>query len=169
MDTVELNFGVKPNYYMRIRFEGFREVVDALGGVVIELDEPMAGYPAGTHYLKPRKALAFVRHRATSDDFSRMSNGQFMLRTLYKNLLNPRNWPRLPAVIKAITNAVDTNIPRWLWPRLAFTLLRVGPGGIDSRVIDRDMTTPFTTNAGASVLAPNWASINVILIEMFQH
>ena len=95
MDTVELNFGVKPDYYMRIRFEGFREVVDALGGVVIELDEPMAGYPAGTHYLKPRKALAFVRHRATSDDFSRMSNGQFMLRTFFKNLLYPSNWGRI--------------------------------------------------------------------------
>jgi LCP family protein required for cell wall assembly len=167
MQTVALNFGVEPDYYMRIRFEGFREIVEALGGVEIELPEPMAGYPAGTHFLMPRKALAFVRHRATSDDFNRMSNGQFMLQALIKNMLFPRNWADLPAVIKAFLRTVDTNIPKWLWPRLALALLRVGPEGIDSRVIGRDMVTPFTTNEGAMVLAPNWPQINVILIEMF--
>ena len=165
--TMELNFGVKPDYYMRVRFEGFREVVEALGGVVIELPEPMAGYPAGTHYLKPRKALAFVRHRATSDDFHRMSNGQFMLQALLKNTLYPRNWGRFPAVLTAFSNVVDTDIPQWLWPRLALALLRVGPDGIDSRVIDRDFVTPFITNAGANVLAPNWPLINILVEEIF--
>ncbi len=165
--TVELNFGVQVDHYMRVRFEGFRDVVEALGGVVIELPEPRAGYPAGTVYLTPNKALAFVRHRATSDDFQRMSNGQLMMRALLKNMLYPRNWLRLPAVIEAFSNAIDTDIPKWLWPRLALTMLRVGPQGVDSRVIGRDMVTPFTTNQGASVLAPNWPLINVVLIEMF--
>jgi LCP family protein required for cell wall assembly len=165
--TVELNFGVQLDYYMRVRFEGFREVVAALGGVEVELPEPMAGYPAGTIYLTPRKALAFVRHRATSDDFQRMSNGQFMMRALLKNMLYPRNWLRLPAVLEAFSNVVDTDIPKWLWPRLVVALLRVGPQNVDSHVIGRDMVTPFTTNQGASVLAPNWPLINVVLIEMF--
>ena len=167
MQTVGVNFGIKPDYYMQIRFEGFRDVVEALGGVEIELPEPTAGYAAGTHYLRPRKALAFVRHRATSDDFTRMSNGQFMLRAIMKNMLFPRNWLRIPAVFEAFTQVVDTDIPKWMWPRFGLALLRLGTSGIDSRIITRDMVTPIITDSGASVLLPNWQMINPVLDEMF--
>lgn len=165
--AIALNFGLQMPYYLRIRFEGFRQVVDALGGVDISLDEPMAGYAPGRYHLTGRKALAFVRHRADSDDFQRMSHGQFMLKALFKNLLNPLKWPRLPGVWKAFQESVDTNIPAWMWPRLGLTLLRAGPHGIDSRVIDRTMVEDFMTNEGAMVLRPNWAAIHSVVQEMF--
>jgi LCP family protein required for cell wall assembly len=165
--TVRQNFGIDVDHYVRIRFEGFREVVDALGGVDIELTEPMAGYPPGKHHLTGRKALAFVRNRQGSDDFFRMQQGQFLLKEVFKDILNPLNWARLPAVILAITRSVDTNLPIWTWPRLGLTLLRAGPDGIDNRTINREMTTPFFTEQGANVLLPNWALINPILLEMF--
>ncbi|MBN1148595.1 MAG: LCP family protein, partial [Anaerolineales bacterium] len=149
MQTVAVNFGVGVPYYVRIRFQGFRNVVDALGGVDIELSEPRAGYPAGKHHLTGRKALAFVRHRLSSDDFHRMGNGQFMLRALFKEMLHPFNWPRIPAAMKEFFKAIDTNIPAWMWPRLAFAVLRAGPDGIDAHVISNKMATPFTTNLGA--------------------
>jgi LCP family protein required for cell wall assembly len=165
--TIALNFGLQLPYYLRIRFDGFRLVVDALGGVDVTLDEPMAGYEPGRYHLTGRKALAFVRYRADSDDFQRMSHGQFMLKALFKNLLNPLKWPRLPAVWKAFKESVDTNIPAWMWPRLAMTLLRAGPHGIDNRVIDRTMVEDFMTNEGAMVLKPNWPAINTVIEEMF--
>jgi LCP family protein required for cell wall assembly len=167
MQTVSLNFGVDLHYYLRIRFQGFRDVVDALGGVVIDLSEPMAGYPVGIHRLTGRKALAFVRHRNGSDDFYRMEHGQFMMQTLLKNMLYPINWPRLPSVVRAFFDSIDTNIPPWLWPRLVVAVLRAGPHGIDNRIITRQMVVPFTTNQGASVLAPNWSLINPVLKDMF--
>jgi LCP family protein required for cell wall assembly len=165
--TVRQNFGIDVDHYVRIRFEGFREVVDALGGVDIELTEPMAGYPPGKHHLTGRKALAFVRNRQGSDDFFRMQQGQFLLKEVFKDILNPLNWARLPAVILAITRSVDTNLPIWTWPRLGLTLLRAGPDGIDNRTINREMTTPFFTEQGANVLLPNWAMINPVLLEMY--
>ncbi len=165
--TIFLNFGVDLPYYLRIRFQGFRQVVDALGGVDINLSEPAAGYPAGKHHLTGRKALAFVRERYSSDDFHRMANGQVMLKALLKNLLNPLKWPRLPAVARAFFGAIDTNIPTWMWPRLAFVLLRAGPGGIDSHVISRQMVTPFTTDQGAMVLAPDWSKIRPVVQQVF--
>lgn len=167
IDTIQHNFGVKADYYARVRFEGFWEIIEVLGGVQIELSEPNAGYPAGKHFLKPRKALAFVRNRETSDDFHRMANSQFMIRTLFKNILMPRNLFRLPAVYRAFRNAVDTNIPTWLIPRLGFAILRAGPGGIDSRVINREMVYPTITDQGASVLLPNWDAIRPVVKEMF--
>jgi LCP family protein required for cell wall assembly len=167
-ETIALNFGVDLRYYVRIRFEGFREIVDAMGGVDIELSEPMAGYPAGKHHLTGRKALAFVRDRSGTDDFFRMGQGQFMIRALIKNMLNPLKWPRIPGVANAVWNSVDTNIPTWMWPRLGLALLRVGPGGIDNRIISREMTTPFTTSEGASVLLPDLPAIQALVQDVFR-
>lgn len=165
--TIAENFGVDAPYYVRLRFEGFRQVVDALGGVEITLDRPMAGYPAGNHFLNGNKALAFVRHRSGTDDFYRMGQGQLMFKALLKTAIQPQSWPRWPAVALAAWQAVDSNLPPWLWPRLAFTLLRVGTNGIDSRVISREMTTPFVTNEGANVLLPNWPLILALVATMF--
>jgi len=167
IETVELNFGVDVDNFMRIRFEGFREVVSALGGVTIELTEPMGGYPAGVHHLTGRKALAFVRHRAGSDDFNRMQQAQFMIKVIIKNILQPENWSKIPAVATAFLTSVDTNISAWQMPRYIISLLWVGPDGIDSRIISRALVIPFTSGGGASVLAPNWVMINPILEELF--
>ena len=60
------------------------------------------------------------------------------------------------------------DIPAWQWPRLGLAFLRAGPGGIESRVIDREMVTPFTTSGGAQVLRPNWDAIKPVLEEMFR-
>ena len=167
MQTIHQNFGVDVGYYLRIRFNGVREVVNAMGGVDITLDEPAAGYPAGTYHLTGNKALAFARQRMGSDDFFRMEHGQLLIKSIFKQMLNPLKWPRLPAVIIAIFRSVDTNIPAWQWPRLGLALLRLGPNGIDNRTIDREMVIPFVTSQGAEVLAPNWELINPVLMKMF--
>ena len=83
IDTIQQNFGVDADYFMRIRFEGVRSVVDAMGGVDIELDRPMAGYPAGHHHLTGNKALAFARHRLGADDFFRMEQGQLLIKAIF--------------------------------------------------------------------------------------
>ncbi len=167
MQTIRANFGVDVHYYVRLRFIGFLEVVDALGGVDIVLDSAMSGYTAGEHHLSGEQALALVRDRAGSDDFFRMRRGQIFLQALIKRLLTPSVWPRLPQVFANLSAVVDTDIPRWLWPRLTLALLRGSANGIDARVITREMTFPFTTSGGAQVLAPNWERINPVLLEIF--
>jgi polyisoprenyl-teichoic acid--peptidoglycan teichoic acid transferase len=167
MQTIQQNFGVDVNYYVRIRFDGFRDVINALGGVDVYLDKPAAGYEAGWHHLNGNKALAFARQRYGSDDFFRMEHGQLLIKSAFKELLNPLEWVRLPAVVKAFLGSVDTNVPTWMWPRLVITLLRVGPGGVDNRTIQREMVKPFTTDQGAQVLLPDWNKINPLLMQMF--
>jgi len=166
--TVEQNFGVDVDYYLRIRFQGFRDVVNAMGGVDIELERPMAGYEAGTHHLTGNKALAFARNRLGSDDFFRMERGQLVLKALYKQMLNPLKWIRIPGALLAFTNAVDTDIPAWLWPRIGFALLKTGVDGIDNRTITREMVTPYITDNGANVLLPRWEFINLVLFDIFE-
>lgn len=165
--TVNENFGLEFPYYMRIRFDGFREVVNVMGGVDLDLTKPMAGYPAGKHHLTGNKALAFVRDRQGSDDFHRMEQSHVMLKAVFLTMIQPDNWSKLPEIINALQGAIDTNVPSWIWPKLVITLGLVGVDGIDNRIISRDLVTPFFTSEGANVLSPNWELIKPILREMF--
>lgn len=167
VETVRLNFGVTINYYVRIRFDGFRKIVDAMGGVDVVLEKPAAGLPAGTHTLNGEQALAFARDRAGADDFYRMANGQLMIKSVLRQMFKPKSWIKLPAVSVALMQSLDTNIPVFLWPRLGLALLRSGPDGIDNRTLTREQVTPWVTPEGAQVLLPNWEAINPILMEMF--
>ncbi|MGA9531206.1 MAG: LCP family protein [Anaerolineales bacterium] len=166
-DVVHSNFGVDVDYSLRVQFDGIVGVVDALGGVPIDLETPMSGYQAGQHTLDGTAALAFVRDRAGSDDFARMARGQLFLRSVLKRIANPIVWPALPGAIASGLSSLSSDVPAWQWPRLLFALIRVGPAGIDSRVIDRSMAIGFTTAAGAQVLAPQWDQINPVLLEVF--
>jgi len=165
--TIEQNFGVKADYFVRIRFEAVRRIVDAMGGVDIFLDKPLPGFPAGRYHLTGNKALAFARHRIGGDDFFRMEQGQLLIKSILMQLLKPYMWPKIPMIIRAGFQQFDTDIPWWQFPRLAVALLRAGPDGMDSRIITREMVTPYTTAEGASVLLPDWSKINPVVREMF--
>ena len=167
MEVVEANFSVRVGYYARVRFDGFANLIDTLGGVTITLDEPMGNLDAGRHHLDGAQALAFARDRSGTDDFFRMQQGQYILLATARQMINPLTWPRLPAAASAFFSLVDTNLPAWEWPRLGLALLRGGMDGVDHRTITREMVTPFLTDGGAQVLLPNWEFIRPMISEMF--
>jgi LCP family protein required for cell wall assembly len=167
MEAVRLNFGVDVHYYVRLHLIGFINLVDAIGGIDIDLTEPKSGYEAGSHHFDGSQALAFVRDRSHSDDFSRMQNGQIFLFGVIKKFLSPLTWLKLPEVWSIMSQNFDTDVPIRILPQLAYTLLRVGIDGIENQIIEKDMVVPFTTGGGANVLAPNWDAINPVLLEMF--
>jgi len=123
--------------------------------------------PAGPHHLEGVDALAFVRERSGSDDFSRMVRTQILISAIFSKALQPSHLGSLPQFIYSLTKVIDTNIPIWQWPRLLFALVRAFLFGIDSQTITREMVQPFQTSQGAQVLAPNWDAINPLLKEMF--
>lgn len=166
--TIRQNFNIDLNYYLRIRFDGFLDIVELVDGVEVELPIAMSGYPAGKHHLNGEQALGFVRDRSGSDDFYRMQRSQIFLIALLKRLTEPSSWQRLPETLPIIFKVVDTDLPITKWFILGISMMRVSPDSIDARVINRDMTQPFTTAEGAQVLNPNWRLINPILLDMFE-
>jgi LCP family protein required for cell wall assembly len=165
--TVRENFGVTINYYAVLKMEGIIKAIDAFGGVTINLADPLGGLPAGENILNGTQALAFARERYSSDDFSRMKQGQILIKAFVSKALSLPGWFRLPLVLFEALRSIDTNVPIWLFPRFGMAFLRSGSNGIDNRVITREMVNPFTTSAGAQVLAPNWQAINPVLMQMF--
>jgi anionic cell wall polymer biosynthesis LytR-Cps2A-Psr (LCP) family protein len=135
--------------------------------VDVQLAAPTGGYTAGAYHFNGQDALAFVRERSTSDDFSRMQRTQTLILATGTKAFQPSNWNRLPSFIYALIQTVDTNIPLWQLPRLILALLRVPFVGVDSRTITSQMAVPFQTSGGAQVLAPIWEAINPVLLQMF--
>jgi len=166
--VVEANFLVVVDYFIRVRFDNFMEIVDAMGGIEITLPEAMSGYPAGTHRLNSEQALAFVRDRAGSDDFSRMDRGRILLHSLWVTAFSPASILHWPGMVRVLLGAVETDIPVYVWPKLGITLLWVGADGIDARLITREMVRPFVTSEGAQVLEPIWELIRPVVLEMFR-
>ena len=161
-------FNVPVNYTVRLRFDGVREIVNALGGVELDLPTAMGGLAAGKHFLNGDQALTFVRDRKGTDDFFRTNQQRVFVEAVTRRLRNPITWIRLPLVLAAISRSVDTNIPVWQWPRLAAALVRAGPKGIDAQGITREMTQGFITDSGADVLLPLWDAINPLVDKMFR-
>ncbi|PKO12500.1 MAG: hypothetical protein CVU39_23735 [Chloroflexi bacterium HGW-Chloroflexi-10] len=168
IQAVRQNFGIDIDYYVRIRFDGFTEIVDAMGGINIELPEAMSGYEAGKHQLNGEQALAFARDRSGSDDFFRMQRQQLLIKASIQQLLNPLTWSRIPSMINATSQSMDTDIPLLEIPRIMVAVIRASVGNtLRNETIAREMVIPFTTDGGAQVLAPNWDAINPLLIELF--
>ncbi len=165
--TIKDNFGIDSKYYVRIHLEGVPALIDAMGGVTIDLKEATALYPVGQHHLNGTQALAFVRDRKGADDFFRMDHGELFIKAVGQQLLKVQTWLRLPLVLAALPKAIDTNIPTTSMPALALALLRVGPTNIDSHALPREDTTSYITDAGAQVLLPRWDLIHPLVDEIF--
>lgn len=132
--TVEEATGLRLDHYAEIGFDGFAELVDAVGGVTMcpaePISDPLAGIdlPAGCQELDGRTALGFVRTRATPRaDLDRMVNQRAFMSTLMHRasspavLANPLRWyPMAHAASGAVT--VDEGAHVWDLARLAWAL-----------------------------------------------
>lgn len=167
IQTVEANFGVTIDHYVRLKLEEFPRLIDAMGGITLELDEAMGGLEAGTHKLDGTEALVFVRDRAGTDDFFRMKQGQVFLKAVIDRLREPGAWIRFPLILGTAQSLVDTDIPVWQWPRLVMVLMRGIPEQFMSETLGRDMVTPYITAGGANVLLPNWELIWALSGKLF--
>lgn len=179
--TVLLNFGVPVHHYMRIDFDAFRALVDAVGGIYVDVEAPIVDeayptedygtmrieIPAGRQHMNGETALRYARTRHGSSDFDRIARQQKVVKALVSRLLNPAVWPRLPLVYSAVMEHVDTDMGSGDMLALAITLYRTGVDGIQCRAISREMTQPWTTPEGGAVLLPRWEVIQPLVQELF--
>ena len=94
--TVEQATGMRLDHYAEVGFDGFAQMVDAVGGVTMcppePISDPLAGIdlPAGCQELDGRTALGFVRTRATPRaDLDRMTNQREFMSALMHRAASP--------------------------------------------------------------------------------
>jgi LCP family protein required for cell wall assembly len=118
--TVQNFFGVDLNHYMEVDFEGFKELVDTLGGIDINvkkgIDDRSSGYsmhiPQGRQRMNGDQALNYVRYRHGDSDFNRAERQQEFLRALAANTLQARTVLKLPKLIDILHRNVSTDMSK---------------------------------------------------------
>lgn len=104
VQTVSDLTGIAIDHYVEMNLFGFVQIVDAVGGVPIFLEQPLvdrlAGVelPAGCQVLDGTQALGFVRARSIDSDLGRVARQQRFLRQLAEQVVSPStvvNVPRL--------------------------------------------------------------------------
>lgn len=181
IDTVASNFGLSLNRYARIDFAGFVQVIDAVGGITVDVKSTIVDYEyptydygtqtiefdPGIQHMDGERALQYARTRHSSSDFDRAKRQQAVMAAFVGRLMEPDAWPRLPALVLAIQSAVDTNLTPVDVVRVIPTLILVGPQHIDRQVLEGNLVQPYTTSGGAAVQLPVWERINPLLFKMF--
>jgi LCP family protein required for cell wall assembly len=115
--TIQHNYGLAVDHYAAGNMQTFVQVIDALGGIDIELEQDVDGgeldggeglgyYPAGTHHLSGEQALKFARIRAKYGDLQRQENQSIVLRAVAKKLLTPAVFPKIPQLVESFQDSV---------------------------------------------------------------
>lgn len=127
-ETVEQWLGVKIDYLAQVDFNGFSGLVDAVGGVVVDVERPLLDaefptedygvervyIPAGLQVMDGRTALTYARSRHASDDFGRGQRQQQVLRALLQQVKSRgilENVGALDQWVDVLAKNVRTTLP----------------------------------------------------------
>ena len=153
--TIEQDFGIQLDGYVRVDFAGFRKLIDALGGVEIELTEVEAQYLNTTNYISDKKqrnvvpgkqiatgtqALGYcrVRKRAAingeNDDFGRTYRQRAVLSQVYTKIRD-LNVVDIVSLVNQLLPYVSTNIKKMDILNYAKAVLQMGIPEIEQKRI----------------------------------
>ncbi|MEJ2557054.1 MAG: LCP family protein [Anaerolineae bacterium] len=182
MKTVQYNLGVPVHFYVRVDFDGFRRIVDTLGG--IDIDAPQTindpkypdenyGYDpfyiqAGPQHLAGDMALKYARTRATAgSDFDRARRQQQVLFAIREKALAIGVVPKIPDLWATMADTVQTDLQLVDILELAKLSDKITGDDIQSAVVDHTMTVDYTTSSGAQVLLPVREKIRPVIDRIF--
>ena len=163
-------YGLDIKYFVEVNFSGFKEVVDDLGGVTVNVQIPVLDdhypaargdlqrlyIPAGMQHMSGAEALRYARSRHTSSDFDRGARQQRVLISLRSQTNIGTILPVINQLLGTLSTNVRTDIPRGIVPQL----LQVA-NGIDARSIRSVIFTPpyyqteFLNSSRGYIIEPN--------------
>ncbi len=172
--TLEYNFGLRPDHFALTSFGGFQYIVESLGGVDVNvgltLSDNRPGYPGGfTVYpgivhMDGEMALWYVRSRATSSDFDRLRRAQEVLVAIGQKLFTLQGLTRVPELYQAYRSSVVTDLTLNDLLALLPLLQKADPNRIDRYVIAPPFVTPWIKpDTGAYLLLPDVPVIQQLL------
>lgn len=169
MDTVTLNFGIPLDGYILLNFYGFVDVVDALGGVDIDVPSDVYdpafptddyGYmefyvPAGRHHMDGITALRYARTRHQDNDNKRAERQQAVMIAMRDASLDFDIIQRLPALWLAFANNFKTDLTIDQTIEYGIAVQGINRSNIQTYNLDYSMLQDYITDSGAAVYLPN--------------
>ena len=147
--TISENFGVVVDYNVEVDFSGFKDIVNTLGGVDVELNEAEVAYLTGggaqyTHgrtydvhvgenHLNGKAALDYARarHVEGAADFGRTQRQRKLLKIIYHDLKDA-SWFKLLEVYDSVADNITTDMTNTQILSIAFSAYSMGKSDINS-------------------------------------
>jgi LCP family protein required for cell wall assembly len=128
IETVSRFAGVPVDYYVKLDFSGFKQLVDLVGGIEMDVERDMhyddnwgglhIHLARGAQHLDGEKAMQYIRYRKSNrpsrgedgSDISRIARQQKFVRALADRMCVVANLPRLPQLVREAGNCVETDL-----------------------------------------------------------
>jgi anionic cell wall polymer biosynthesis LytR-Cps2A-Psr (LCP) family protein len=171
--------GIKIHYFAAVNLFGFKQAVDAIGGVDITVERAIndptyrdelgnkTGFylPAGRYHMDGHVALAYVRSRkgVGDNDFTRAGRQQELLTALRQKLTAGNLMLALPGLLDAVKNTIATDIPSSQFSALAQAIQDSDVSHLRRIVLQppTHMTADPNSSAGY-ILVPNFDAIRQV-------
>jgi len=182
MRTITGNFAIPIQYYARVDFHAFEELVDTVGGVMVDVDRPVKDdeYPTddygyqriyfapGPQLLDGRRALQYARSRHGTNDFIRAGRQQTVLVSLRERAMQLNMLSKAPNLLGIVQKHLSTNLSPVQLLSLARLISEVDRERIGNLVIDTNYARPFTGAGGADLLLPDTPRIRQAIDSTFK-
>jgi LCP family protein required for cell wall assembly len=139
-EAIEKLTALKIDYYALVEMQGFVDVVNALGGVNVQVTEHVSGplknpstakatsqlnVGPGRYHFNGTQALAYVRSRHADDDYNRMRRQRCLLAGLASQTNAHTLIKALPRLLQVARKSISTNIPASALPGLATMAIKL--------------------------------------------
>ena len=168
------NFGIPIHYYAQVDFEGFKRIVDLLGGVEMAVSCPLQDWrlispeldqtveenweqfrlEAGLHQMDGDLALWYARSRLTTTDFDRGRRQQQLLQAMLNQSIDLGLVARAPELWNAFSDVVETDMDIGRILQLATLASEVRANGIQHLYLAGKMRAWTVPDSGANVQLP---------------
>jgi LCP family protein required for cell wall assembly len=184
-DTILYNLGIRIDHTALVEFDGFRQIVDTLGGVDVPVACPYTDWRLidpnydpqnennwtlfttgpGVVHMDGDLALWYVRSRQKSSDFDRGRRQQEVLRALFAQALQAGTLKRIPELYRDLNNTVETDLGLVDLLQLSLYAPKMTNADIRSYYIRPPLVNSWITDGGAYVLSPNQDLLQQMLTE----
>ncbi len=172
MDTLSMLYDTPIEYYFRVNFTGFKDIIDALGGVTVVSDytfdtKNVSGYHfnKGENFMDGDEALAFCRERyafATGDN-QRGKNQLAVIKGVLNKCLSTDMLLHYTDVLDAVEDSFETSVPYDVISSLVRSQIS---GGSDWNIVSYSVTgtgdrqVPYSMSQSVYVMVPDQSTVD---------
>ena len=146
--TVESFLGVPMDHYVIINIQAFQRIIDAIGGIDIDVEKRMyyedpwdddgglvTTLPPGMQHMDGKTAITYVRFRDEEGDIGRIGRQQKFMKAVMEKITSPAIITKLPSVIKEVMSSVKTDLSFRQLLEFAGTLKEAQKNGLKTDMV----------------------------------
>ena len=172
--TVEGLLGVDVEHYIMINTKSFQKIIDAIGGIDIDVEKRMyyedpwdddgglvINLRPGMQHMDGKTAMTYVRFRDEEGDIGRIKRQQKFMKACMDKIVSPSIIPKLPAVISEVMDSIKTDLSMRQLLEFAGTLKSAQKNGLKTEMVPG---RPLYIN-GVSYWIPNISELRTTIAE----